>query len=182
MNIQEILEKVGTFTLSEVREFEKHITYRTLKKNEILLSEGEVCKAFYYLVKGAVYQFRQQEISELIIDLHLQNEWIFNQQSLIEQSPSTTTIKAYCKTELMELTLENFHSICAVRQTFLQLARILNPASQRTHIFDHSLNPVERYDFIKKSKPDLVTSFPVKMIASYLKIAPETLSRVRAKR
>lgn len=182
MTTQEILAKVGTFTPLDVSLFEKHIKYRHLNKNEILLNEGEVSRSFYFLIRGALYQFIQQEISEQIIDLHQEQEWIFNQHSLIEQLPSNTSIKAYCKTELMELTLENFHNLCAQQQTFLQFAKILNPASQRTHIFDNSLNPVERYDFIKKSKPKLVSTFPVKMIASYLKIAPETLSRVRARR
>ncbi|SFH05928.1 Crp/Fnr family transcriptional regulator [Pedobacter insulae] len=180
-NTREILEKVGTFTSWEVEEFERHVKYRVLQKNETLLQEGEVCKAFFYLLKGSIYQFKQEEISEVVIDLHLHNEWVFNQQSLIDQSPSSTTIKAYCKAEVLELTLEKFHELCGLQQSFLQFAKILNPAFQRTHIFDNSLNPVERYDFIKKSKPNLVTSFPVKMIASYLKIAPETLSRVRAK-
>lgn len=180
MTTQEILNDLGQFSLFDIELFEKHTARKKLEKNEVLLSEKEVCKCFYFILSGSFFQFQISDIDEVIIDLHLQNEWMFNQQSLTEQMPSNTTIKAFSKSEVIELSLNSFHCLCSKSQSFLQFGKILNQTKNRTSIYDNSLNPAEKYDFIKKAKPQLAQVFPIKMIASYLKIAPETLSRVRA--
>lgn len=180
MITQEILNSLGQFTNFDTELFEKHSERRIIKKNGALLKEGEVCKSFYYILSGSFSQFQIHGIDEVIIDLHLENEWMFNQQSLTEQTPSTTTIKAFSKSEIVELSLNSFHCLCSKSQTFLQLAKILNQSANRVFLFDNSLNPNEKYSYINKAKPNLTKVFPIKMVASYLKIAPETLSRVRA--
>lgn len=178
---KDILSNLGQFSSFDIELFEMNCTKRILNKNEVLLNEGEVCKCFYFIVSGSFYQFQIYDVDEVIVDLHLQNEWVFNQQSLTEQQPSKTTIKAFSKSEIIELSLSNFHSLCSKSQSFLQFGKILNQTIGRTFIFDNSLRPDEKYSFIKKTKPELIKVFPIKMLASYLKIAPETLSRVRAK-
>lgn len=180
MTTQKILNNLGQFSGYDAELFEKHSVRRTLNKNEVLLKDGEVCKSFYFILQGSFSQFQTQDIEDVIIDLHLQNEWMFNQQSLTEQKPSNTTIKAFSKSEIIELSLNSFHCLCSKSHAFLQFGKILNQSINRIFLFDNSLKPTEKYSYINKSKPDLVKVFPIKMIASYLKIAPETLSRVRA--
>jgi CRP-like cAMP-binding protein len=181
MTTQEILNNIGQFSEFDVELFEKHTTHKVLKKNEILLEEGEVCKSIYYILSGSFFQYQTKDISQIIIDLHLQGEWMYNHQSLVGQSPSNTTIKTFSNAEVVKLSLKSFHCLTSITQSFLQFGKILNPTQNRTYIFDNSLSPIEKYDYIKKAKPQLAKEFPIKMIASYLKIAPETLSRVRAK-
>lgn len=117
MTSQNILSSLGQFSNFEEVLFEKHTVRKKLKKNEILLSEGDVCKSFYYILSGSFSQFRIDDIDEVIIDLHLQNEWMFNQQSLTEQTPSSTTIKAFEKAEIVELSLNSFHCLNQPRST-----------------------------------------------------------------
>jgi len=180
MTSYEILKSIGQFSSLEIELFDKHTSKGVVNKNEVLLQEGEICKSFYFILAGSFFQFQNNEIDDVIIDLHLQNEWMFNQQSITEQMPSNTTIKAFSKSEVIELSLTSFHCLCSKSQSFLQFGKILNQSENRTFIFDNSLKPKEKYSYIKKSKPALVKVFPIKMIASYLKIAPETLSRVRS--
>jgi CRP-like cAMP-binding protein len=180
MTTQEILNSIGQFSNFDKELFEKHSSRRVINKNEVLLNEGEVCRCFYFILSGSFSQFQIHDIDEVIIDLHLQHEWMFNQQSLTEQIPSTTTIKAFSKSEIIDLSLTSFHGLCSKSQSFLQFGKILNQSVNRTFIFDNSLKPNEKYDYINKAKPLLTKVFPIKMVASYLKIAPETLSRVRA--
>lgn len=158
----------------------RNIPQKILDRNEILLNEGEVCKCFYFILSGSFSQSQTYEINEVIIDLHLPNEWMFNQQSLTEQASSNTKIKAFAKSEIIELSLKSFHCLCSKSQSFLQFGKILNQSGNRTFIFDNSLKPNEKYIYINSVKPQLSRIFPIKMIASYLKIAPETLSRMRA--
>ncbi|GGE54398.1 CRP-like cAMP-binding protein [Pedobacter psychrotolerans] len=181
MSTAEILKSVGLFSHHDLLLFEAYSVYRTLKKNDVLLQQDEICQSFYFILSGSFFQFRFNDGTETIIDLHLQNEWMYNHSSLIEQKPSETTIKVFEDAEIVELSLNNLHSLIAESPSFLFLGRIFDQASHRTYLFDHALNPLQKYNYIKKAKPLMVQVFPVKMIASYLKVAPETLSRVRAK-
>lgn len=177
---QNLLASIGRFSSFDLELFENHTKQNGFNKNDIILKEGEVCKSLYFIQSGSFFQFQYKDIDEVIIDLHLEGEWMFNHQSLTNQIPSTTTIKAFSKSEVIELSLESFHALASKSTSFLQFGKILNPTHNRTYIFDNSLSPAERYDYIKRAKPQLVKVFPIKMIASFLKIAPETLSRVRA--
>jgi len=181
MTAQEILSHVGQFSDNEVLLFEEHIVHRSFHKNEALLHVGEICKSVYFILSGSFYQFHSDGLTETIIDLHLPEEWMFNHPSLINQAPSDTTIKAFEQSEVLELSLMNLHSLIASSQAFLRLASIFDQTSHRTYLFDNALSPIQKYNYIKKAKPPIVQVFPVKMIASYLKITAETLSRVRAK-
>jgi CRP-like cAMP-binding protein len=180
MTITEILNSLGQFSKFDYELFERHTTKKILDRNEVLLKEGEVCQCFYFILSGSFFQFQTIDSNEVIIDLHLPDEWMFNQQSLTEQTASTTTIKSFSKSAIIELSLISFHYLCSKSPSFLQFGKILNQSKNRTHIFDNSLKPNEKYNFITQSKPQLPKVFPIKMIASYLKMAPETLSRVRA--
>lgn len=176
-----ILASIGQFSSFDLELFENNTTQNCFNKNDVILKEGEICKSLYFIQSGSFFQFQCKNIDEVIIDLHLEGEWMFNHQSLTQQIPSKTTIKAFDKSEVLELSLQGFHLLASKSPSFLQFGKILNPTHNRTYIFDNSLTPTERYDYIKKAKPQLVKVFPIKMIASFLKIAPETLSRVRAK-
>lgn len=180
MTTQEILRKIGQFSDSDIALFKAYTTTRTIDKNHFLLHEGEICQSACYILSGSFFQFQTDDTGENIIDLHLETEWMFNHQSLVEQLPSKTAIKAFATSEVIELRLNDLHCLITKSQSFLQLGRIFNQANNRTYLFDNSLNPTEKYNYINEVKPYITKVFPVKMIASYLKMAPETLSRVRA--
>lgn len=180
MTTEDLLNTLGSFSKADAGLFDMHALKKRLKKNNILVREGEVCTCVYFILEGSFIQFQNRDTEKAIIDLHLQNEWLFNQQSLTTQTPSDTTIQAFSDAEVVELSLFHLHQLIAKSQSFLQFGKILNQPHNRTFIFDNSLTPGQKYEYITRSKPQLAKVFPVKMIASYLKIAPETLSRIRA--
>lgn len=180
MTNAEILNAVGTFSSSDCDLFHHHVSIQQLNKNDVVLKEGEICKSFYFVIQGSFIQFKAKEIDAQIIDLHVEREWMFNQESLTEQSPSQTSIKAFSPSVILSLSLESFHSLCSQSKAFLQFGKILNQTKYRTSLFDSSLNPADKYQFIIRTKPDWIKVFPLKIIASFLKVTPETLSRVRA--
>jgi hypothetical protein len=81
----------------------------------------------------------------------------------------------------LELSIENIHKLVAISPVFLQLGGILASSVSRISFFDNDLTPLKKYQFIIQNRPQLIQAFPLKLIASYLKITPETLSRVREK-
>ncbi|MFL9832564.1 Crp/Fnr family transcriptional regulator [Chryseobacterium terrae] len=151
-----------------------------MKKNEVLFSEGEISKSIFFIKTGAIFQLQKIDDEEIIIDLNIQNDWIFNFDSLMNQVPSNIIIKAFSKSEVVELKLESLHKLISISQNFLQLNKIFNSLSTKIHIYDSNLNPTEKYDYLLKNKPQIIKIFPLNMIASYLKMRQETLSRVRA--
>ncbi|WP_343523061.1 Crp/Fnr family transcriptional regulator [Pedobacter sp.] len=182
MSAQEILASAGSFSNHDLLLFEEKTLRKVFKKNDTILLRGEICQSVYFILYGSFVQFQSNDATETIIDLHLPKEWMYNHPSLIEQKPSGTTIKAFEDAEVIELSLSNLHELIARSPAFLSLGRIFGQANHRTYLFDNALNPAQKYNYIKNAKPLIVQVFPVKMIASYLKITPETLSRVRANR
>lgn len=180
MTVHEILNSIGQFTDIDVCLFDRYTNNRSIKKNEFIIKEGEINNMIYYIKSGSFYQFNYRDINENIIDIFQQDDWMFDYQSLFNQSFSTTNIKAFSDSEVISLSLNNFHLLTSNSSSFLQLSKILNINDIKNYIFDNSLSPKEKYNYIRKVKPKLFAEFPVKMIASFLKISPETLSRVRS--
>ena len=175
-----VLKDLGHFCERDLQLFDQVAVQRTVKKNECLLEAGMVCQSVFYILSGAFFQYQTGEVEDTVVDLHLEQEWMFNNTSLTGQVPSATAIRAFIKSEVIELRLEGLHTLIAASSAFLQLGRIFNQGHGRTHLFDHHLDPAQKYAYVQAVKPGISRVFPVKMIASYLKIAPETLSRVRA--
>jgi CRP-like cAMP-binding protein len=178
--IDKALAAIGSFTAADLTLVEQHITYRTIPKNAVLLQEGAVCQSAFFILKGAFYQYQLVEIEESIIDLHGHSEWLLNHSSFISQKPSQTTIKAFMDSEVFELSIQSIHELIARSPVFFQLGKVLDQTSSRIHFFDNALTPLQKYQYVLANRPQLVHLFPLKYIASYLKITPETLSRVRA--
>ncbi len=159
--------------------FEKELKQRKVAKNEIILNEGVISQTIFYVVSGAIYQFKIDDIDENVIDLHIADDWCLSYTSFISQKPSTNTIKAYSTAEVLEISIESAHRLIQLSPSFFQLLKVLEHAVSRTHYIDDSLSPLQKYQHILTTRPKLLQEFPLKLIASYLGITPETLSRVR---
>lgn len=182
--LAQVLSKVGHFSEADVERFAQRIHYRRVSKDEVILPEGAVCQVLIYNLQGAIYQFNYKDEDQLepnIIDLHLEQEWVLNDRSFFTQKPSECCIKAYTDCEVFELSVHDLHQLIAESPAFLQLGKVLEQATARVHFFDHPLSPTEKYLHILEHRPAMIQQFPLKMIAAYLKITPETLSRVRDK-
>ncbi len=183
MNVtEELLKNIGRFTAEEITRFTEKAISRNFKKNEILLNESEVCRSAFYIISGEAYQFSYDDIDENIIDLHTKHDWCLNHASFVTQKPSAVTIKAYSELSVLELSLTSVHELIALSPSFFQLGKVLEQTISRVQYFDHTNTAEEKHSQLFSSRPELFQQFPLKMIAAYLKIAPETLSRIRAKR
>lgn len=177
----DMFKALGSFSDEEQQWFIQHLQWLEVKAGAMILSEGEICDAVYFLQEGYCYQYKQGDEEEKVIDLHLPGEWIYVQQSLVQQEPSLVAIRAFQSAKVARLGLKQIHTLMRLAPAFLQLGRLFSQGQERTKMFDDMMDPMEKYEFLLQTKPEIATVFPIKMIASYLKLAPETLSRVRAK-
>jgi CRP-like cAMP-binding protein len=180
--VKALLDNIGNFGNEEVILFSERVIERNFRKNEILLNEGDVCRSAFYIVSGEAFQFCYDDIDENIIDLHMENDWCLNHSSFVTQKPSTAIIKAYSGITVLELTITAVHELIAISPSFFQLGSVLEQTVSRVQYFDNTNTAEEKHKLLFSTRPQLFQKFPLKMIASYLKIAPETLSRIRGKK
>ncbi len=176
----ELLKKAGKFSERESLLLKQELQFRKLKKGDVLLKKGDVCSSLYFVISGSFYQYKiDSELDKNIIDLNINNDWVINHKSFTSRTPSEYAIQAFEESSIYELSIDSIHKLIAISQAFLQMGKILEQSTSRVNFFDNNNTPDEKYQYILNNKPQLLQKFPQKMIASYLKITPETLSRVR---
>lgn len=175
-----LLKKAGEFSEKESILLKSELRFKKLKKGDHLLENGAICSSLSFIISGSFYQYSMDvELNQNIIDLNVSNDWVINHKSFTSRKPSEYSIQAFEDSAVYELSIDAIHRLIAQSQSFLQMGKILEEATSRVHFFDNQNTPDEKYRFILENKPKLLQKFPQKMIASYLKITPETLSRVR---
>ena len=180
--IAEALSTVGVYGPSDIEFFKTEVRFREFERGELILQAGKVASEVYYICSGAVYQYRiVDEIEEMVLDLATAGRWILDQKSFILQQAAETHIKAYQKCQILVLSITSIHKLIGLSPSFFHLLKLVDGGSQRTTFYDRSLSPLEKYATLIRENPAVLKHFPLKMIASYLKVTPETLSRVRKK-
>jgi CRP-like cAMP-binding protein len=157
---------------------------RSFRKKQYFLQEGEVSKHFGFIVKGAMRQYRVDDKGvEHILNLSIENWWVGDRESWAMLTPSIYTIDAWEDTELLLLTKADMLKLAQEIPAFNEMVRKMDEmhfiaAQKRTNAIV-SLPADERYTDFINNYPDLVQRFPQHIIASYLGLSKETLSRVR---
>jgi CRP-like cAMP-binding protein len=180
---------INSYTSSIIsdEEFEycqQALTPRKLKKRQFLLHEGSICQHSAFIVKGAMRQYTIDNRGiEHIARFGIENWWMSDRESLIMLTPSVYNIDAVEDCDLLVSTNEQVTRLKEQSPTVMILFQQLD---QRSYIANQqriqatiSLSAEERYAHLMEAYPEFVQRFPQAMIASYLGITPETLSRVR---
>jgi CRP-like cAMP-binding protein len=181
---KEYISQKTILTEAEYAKIETVCIYKKLRKRQYLLQEGDVWKYNAFITKGLVRFYSVDESGrENIVSFAKENWWTGDRASLLTGEPSQNNIDAIEDTELVLITKTNFDRLCHEIPAFNDMVNaILNKsfiASQNRIHSAISFTAEQKYlDFVQKY-PDLSLRVPQAMIASYLGITPETLSRVR---
>jgi CRP-like cAMP-binding protein len=159
---------------------------RMLRKKQYFLQEGEVCKYFGFIVKGAMRQYSVDEKgTEHIVRLSIENWWVGDRESWVMLTPSIYNIDAWEDTELLLITKADTLRLAQEIPAWNEMVRKMDEmhfiAAQKRTNASVSLAADKRYIDFANSYPALVQRFPQHIIASYLGIAKETLSRARTR-
>lgn len=175
-NIDEVqLEKIG-----------KCFKFRKIKRDTLLLSEGEVCKALYFVNTGCLrtYYLTPQG-KEKTRYIAFEGSVVTSISSFIAQQPSFEFVEALEDSDLYSINHQDFYQLVSdipewerFYTQFLESAYRYQNRKIETLM---TLSAKQRYDKILNEKPHYVSRLSNKNLASYLNIREETLSRLKSK-
>ncbi len=189
MKEETILKNVSKHIVLDDRErgyFFSLLHYRSLKKGEILLKYGEVCKYNYFVISGCLRNYSVDEYgTEHIIAFAPADWWTSDLYSYLTGAPAENMIDALIATELFEIRKQDMEELFIRVPKFERFFRILfqnamiNNLQRLKQVL--SIPAEERYIYFMKQYPFIFNQIPLKYIASYLGISPEFLSKIRNK-
>lgn len=175
-----------TITINEEEfEFAKTLFIpKKLRKKRFLLQEGDPCKYTIFVEKGLLRSYTIDEKgSEHILQFAMQGWWSADLYSFLTGEPSEYNIEALEESELLLITKPSWDILLKEVPAFERYFRILIQnnliVTQRRLMGTFSTTAEERYHKLLQDFPDISQRVPQHMIASYIGITRETLSRIR---
>ncbi|QKZ15317.1 Crp/Fnr family transcriptional regulator [Spirosoma sp. KUDC1026] len=172
-------------TKNDIGLIEEAFIPKQLRKRQFLLQEGEVCKYIAFIVKGATRQYTVDERGyEHVLNLCIENWWTSDRESFHKEVPSIYNIDAWEQTELLLLPktndyYERVNNIPAFNEMRIKLDDNQHMAAQKRLHASINYTADVRYEELMRLYPEFLQRFPQHLIASYLGITKETLSRIR---
>lgn len=157
---------------------------KKLRKRQYLLQEGDVSKYTAFVEKGMLRMFSVDEKgNEPILQFAMEGWWAGDLYSFLTEEPSQFHIEAIEDCELLLISKSSWDRLLDKVPAFERYFRILIQnnliATQRRLMSSMSQTAEEKYTRLIDSFPGCIQRVPQHMIASYLGITPETLSRIR---
>jgi CRP-like cAMP-binding protein len=155
-----------------------------LKRRQMLLKEGEICRYSSFIVQGCLRGYSIDENAiEHVLNFAPQNWWIADLYSLITQKPGVLNIEALEDTEILTLSKISQEELYVKVPVFERFFRIITEnslVSYQQRLLDNlSLTAEERYNNFCRRYPTLISCVPSKQIASYIGVTPEFFSKMK---
>lgn len=179
-----IVQKSVSLTEEEVAATLYFFQEKKYKRNEILLRAGEVSHHVYFVQSGGLHQFYLDEAgNERTCNFTFENEFVTDLESFSQQTRSASSIKALEPTVCYQVNcvdlVELLKQSPAVSEFFrIVVERVASESIRRTKNL-LSFSPEKQFNELLEQRPDIFQRVPQKLIAQYLGIAPESLSRIK---
>ncbi|MFT5619454.1 MAG: CRP-like cAMP-binding protein [Arenicella sp.] len=155
----------------------------SLKRNDFLKLGGSTDTKLYYVLNGSLRMFVMDKSEELTIRFGYKDSFVASLDSFISEKESDLYIQAIKKTELKVISKKRFiEFVESTPENHKIWIEILSQLIQQQMERERDIlttSPVERYKRVLARSPQLFQEIPLKHIASYLRMTPETLSRIK---
>lgn len=178
-----ILDNAG-ITEEQYKELKPMVYTLKIKKGTILLEQDQVCDRAFFVCKGLLRSYTVDEMGkEHIIQFASENWWIADRSSFYFDEPSDLFIDTIEDSEVIYIKKDFFNKLELLSDKFtsfntLALQKNIRQMQKRINYLLAATAEKKYLDFIETHR-EITYRLPLQMIASYLGIAPESLSRVR---
>lgn len=170
-------------TNTEWNAFASKLKERHLAKDEVYLREGDISKRIGFVTKGSLRMYYTINGEELCKDFQFEGHFTGSSASMATQQPSKFSIAALEETTIAEISSHDMSQLFDKYKVYERLGRIYmthmfiyKEKREASLLFDSSKT---RYENLVREQPEHVKRIPLKYLASYLGIKPESLSRIR---
>jgi CRP-like cAMP-binding protein len=159
---------------------------KKLRKRRYLFEEGDICKFAAFIVKGSARMFTiDSKGHEHIVRFGVEGWWLGDSESYLLELPTRYNVEMLEDSEVLLVNKDDYQHLVDTIPAIAAATKSLDKqsfVSNQTRIHASiSMTAEERFDDLVKRYPAFLQRFPQNMIASYLGISPETLSRIRSR-
>ena len=183
-NILRNIEKYVSLTDEETEKLISIIQTKKIKKRELIDQPSYVCKYRNYIEKGAFRSyFIDNDGKEHTVQIAVEDHFTSDFYSYITQTPATLFVEALEDSLILQMTYNDIEGLCKEIHALSEYFRITTERafafSRKRALSNLSLTAEERFLELEKRYPNIVYRVPQKVIASYLGITPEFMSKIR---
>jgi CRP-like cAMP-binding protein len=171
------------FTDAELMALTQHVKLSNLKKRELLIAQDAVENRLHYIVEGVTRSFFSYGNKEISFEFYFPGMFISSYASFLDRTPSGHSIEAFTPLTVLSIQHTAMMELYKQSKNFQHFSRIITEelfkkTSERNRDL-LSLSATERYLKLLNVHTQYVREIPLKYLASYLNITPESLSRIR---
>lgn len=184
-NLKKYLKENFKVETDLIEKFVSKFSFAVLNPKDYFLRNGDVCKKIAFINQGAMYCVYNKDGIDRIDEFSLENDFITDYLSFLTGMPADKDIVCLEECKILTIDKTALQKLYKADLQFEHLGRLMAEGLFiNWHLKAKSLfmdNAETRYHNLIASKPGLVQRVPQYMIASYLNVSPETISRIRKK-
>lgn len=188
MKIEPLLKYINKYvslTQEETDVLVSKVIYRKYLKGQYLVQQGDVCKYSCFVISGCTKTFyMDDEGQEHIMMFSIEDWWTSDMSSFINQTPADFNIQFLENTELImfsyDVIEDLYEHIPKLERFFRQIIEKAFIASQKRIVRNLSMTAKDRYVYFRNQYPLIEQRIPQYMVASYLGITKEFLSKIKS--
>jgi len=157
---------------------------KLIKKNDFFLQEGQICTSIAFVDEGVLIYYKTLDnANEITTDFAFDNEWVTNNHSRLNATPSLLNIKAIEDSTLLVIQQKDLLNLYDKIPKLERFGRLLMEQAYiklvELSIDLQTLSATDRYNKLVENYPEIFQRVPLHHIANYLGVAPKSLSRIR---
>ncbi|MFC6100389.1 Crp/Fnr family transcriptional regulator [Olivibacter domesticus] len=177
------IEQVVRLSDEEYAFVRQHFSIKYGKKGGLLIDKSEPVRYVYLVISGLLkLVYHDKTGREHIISFAMEDWWETDYPAWFSRQPASLSLQCIEDTQVYCLSLDSYQTICAKLQKmehfFLQKANRGHMASQERILSFLTATPRERYEQVLRKQPTLLQRVPKVLLAAYLGVSRETLSRL----